>query len=59
MQNLVRRQTKFNSYKQHDNDERHENIIILLNAQALSSSERNSDLKTDGMQATEPKKEKN
>ena len=35
------------------------NTRILFNAQALSSPDRNSDLKTDGMQASEPKKDKN
>ena len=32
---------------------------ILFNAQAPSSAELNSDLKTDGTQATETKKDKN
>ena len=30
-----------------------------FNAQALSSPDRNSDLKTDGIQASEPKENKN
>ena len=38
------------------NPEKHHNTF---NAQALSSPERNSDLKTDGMRASEPKEDKN
>ena len=40
-------------------EENPRNTLLLFNAQALSYPERKSDLKTDGMQATEPKEDKN